>query len=115
GRTRVSARRRARHGRRKPLSSYRAPVEARTLARVLSAREEGDVALVSDAGTPTASDPGQRLVDAAWEAGHRVAPLPGPSSVTAALAVARYPGHGFAFAGYLPRKPGVRPRFLESP
>lgn len=81
---------------------------------MLAALEEGDVALVSDAGTPTVSDPGQRLVDAAWEAGHRVAPLPGPSSVTAALAVAGYPGNGFAFAGYLPRKPGERRRFFES-
>jgi 16S rRNA (cytidine1402-2'-O)-methyltransferase len=112
--TRVTARLLARHGLRKPLISYRAPVEARTLARVLAALEEGDVALVSDAGTPTVSDPGQRLVDAAWEAGHRVAPLPGPSSVTAALAVAGYPGNGFAFAGYLPRKPGERRRFFES-
>ena len=111
--TRVTARLLARHGIRKPLISYRAPVEQRTLARVLAALEEGDVALVSDAGTPTVSDPGQRLV-AAWEAGHLVSPLPGPSSVTAALAVAGYPGAGFAFAGYLPRKPGERRRFFES-
>jgi len=112
--TRVTSRLLARHGLRKPLISYRAPVEARTVARVLAALAEGDVALVSDAGTPTVSDPGQRLVDAAWEAGHQVSPLPGPSSVTAALAVAGYPGNGFAFAGYLPRKPGERRRFFES-
>ncbi|HEX6548549.1 MAG TPA: 16S rRNA (cytidine(1402)-2'-O)-methyltransferase [Candidatus Dormibacteraeota bacterium] len=110
--TRVTARLLARHGIRKPLISYRAPVEARTLGRVLGALGEGDVALVSDAGTPTISDPGQRLVQAAWEAGHRVVPLPGPSSVTAALAAAGFPGPGFVFAGYLPRKPGELRRFL---
>jgi len=112
--TRVTSRLLARHGIRKPLISYRAPVEARTLNRVLAALVEGDVALVSDAGTPTVSDPGQRLVEAAWAAGHRVSPLPGPSSVTAAVAVAGYPGAGFAFAGYLPRKSGERRRFFES-
>jgi 16S rRNA (cytidine1402-2'-O)-methyltransferase len=112
--TRVTSRLLARHGIRKTLISYRAPVEQRTLARVLAALDEGDVALVSDAGTPTLSDPGQRLVAAAWEAGHRVAPLPGPSSVTAALAVAGYPGAGFGFAGYLPRKSGERRRFFEA-
>jgi len=112
--TRVTSRLLARHGIRKTLISYRAPVEQRTLARVLAALDEGDVALVSDAGTPTLSDPGQRLVAAAWEAGHRVSPLPGPSSVTAALAVAGYPGGGFGFAGYLPRKPGERRRFFEA-
>ncbi|MEP7105315.1 MAG: 16S rRNA (cytidine(1402)-2'-O)-methyltransferase [Chloroflexota bacterium] len=112
--TRVTARLLARHGLGKRLISYRAPVEQRTLTRVLAALDEGDVALLSDAGTPTVSDPGQRLVAAAWAAGHRVAPLPGPSSAVAALSVAGYPGNGFTFAGYLPRKSGERRRFFES-
>jgi 16S rRNA (cytidine1402-2'-O)-methyltransferase len=93
--------------------SYRAPVERRLLARVLTALEMGDVALVSDAGTPTLSDPGQQLVDTAWGAGHRVVPVPGPSAITAAVAVAGLPGSGFTFAGYLPRKPGELQRFFE--
>jgi 16S rRNA (cytidine1402-2'-O)-methyltransferase len=92
--------------------SYRAPVEARSLPRVLDALERGDVALVSDAGTPTLSDPGQRLVDAAWAAGHRVIPIPGASAVTAALAAAGFAGGGFTFVGYLPRKPGELRRLL---
>ena len=112
--TRVTARLLARHSIRKPLISYRAPVERRGLPRVLAALEGGDVALVSDAGTPTLSDPGQVLVTAAWAAGHTVVPIPGPSSITAALSIAGYGGPGFTFVGYLPRKPGEMRRLLES-
>jgi 16S rRNA (cytidine1402-2'-O)-methyltransferase len=112
--TRVTARLLARHGIRKPLLSYRAPVERRGLPRVMTALDAGDVALVSDAGTPTISDPGQALVAAAWAAGHRVVPIPGPTSVTAALSIAGYAGAGFSFLGYLPRKPGEMRRLLES-
>jgi 16S rRNA (cytidine1402-2'-O)-methyltransferase len=112
--TRVTSRLLARHGIRKPLISYRAPVEKRGLPRVLGALDEGDVALVSDAGTPTVSDPGQALVTAAWAAGHTVVPIPGPSSVTAALSIAGYGGPGFTFAGYLPRKPGEMRKLLAS-
>lgn len=110
--TRITARLLARHGIRKPLISYRAPVERRGLPRVLSALDEHDVALVSDAGTPTLSDPGQALVDAAWAAGHTVVPIPGPSAVTAGLSIAGYGGPGFTFLGYLPRKPGDMRRLL---
>jgi 16S rRNA (cytidine1402-2'-O)-methyltransferase len=112
--TRVTARLLARHGIRKPMISYRAPVERRGLPRVMAALDEGDVALVSDAGTPTISDPGQALVTAAWAAGHTVVPVPGPSSITAALSIGGYGGLGFTFAGYLPRKPGEMRRFLAS-
>ena len=112
--TRVTSRLLARHSIHKPLLSYRAPVERRGLPRVMSALEEGDVALVSDAGTPTLSDPGQTLVTAAWAAGHTVVPVPGPSSITAALSIAGYGGPGFSFLGYLPRKPGEMRRLLES-
>lgn len=112
--TRITARLLARVAIRKPMISYRAPVEARTLRRVLDALEAGDVALVSDAGTPTVNDPGQRLVEAAWEAGHTVSPIPGPSAVVAALSVAGFAGGGFTFAGYLPRKPGEMRRLVEA-
>ena len=112
--TRVTARLLARHGIRKPLISYRAPVERRGLPRVLDELQRHDVALVSDAGTPTVSDPGQALVTAAWDAGHTVVPIPGPSSVTAALSVAGYGGPGFTFLGYLPRKPGDMRRLLAA-
>ncbi|HEX6488511.1 MAG TPA: ribosomal RNA small subunit methyltransferase I, partial [Candidatus Dormibacteraeota bacterium] len=112
--TRVTSRLLARHGLRKPLLSYRAPVEARGLPRVLAALEGGDVALVTDAGTPLLSDPGRLLVEAAWEAGHRVVPIPGPSAITSALTVAGFAGEGFTFGGYVPRKPGERRRLFAS-
>ena len=112
--TRITARLLARHGLRKPLISYRAPVERRGLPRVMAELDQHDVALVSDAGTPTLSDPGQALVTAAWAAGHTVVPIPGPSSVTAALSIAGYGGPGFTFVGYLPRKPGEMRRLLAT-
>ena len=112
--TRVTARLLARHGIRKPFVSYRAPVERRGLPRVMAELEKHDVALVSDAGTPTLSDPGQALVTAAWAAGHTVVPIPGPSAVTAALSAAGYGGPGFTFLGYLPRKPGDLRRLLAT-
>ena len=112
--TRVTARLLARHGIRKPFISYRAPVERRGLPRVLAELGRHDVALVSDAGTPTLSDPGQALVTAAWAAGHTVVPIPGPSSVTTALSAAGYGGPGFTFLGYLPRKPGDIKRLLAT-
>jgi 16S rRNA (cytidine1402-2'-O)-methyltransferase len=112
--TRITARLLARHGIRKPLISYRAPVERRGLPRVMAELDQHDVALVSDAGTPTVSDPGQALVTAAWEAGHTVVAIPGPSSVTAALSAAGYGGPGFTFLGYLPRKPGEMRRLLAT-
>jgi len=110
--TRITSRLLARHGIRKPLISYRAPVERRGLPRVMSALDEGDVALVSDAGSPTLSDPGQALVEAAWARGHTVVPVPGASAITAALSVAGYGGPGFTFLGYLARKPGEVRRLL---
>lgn len=110
--TRVTGRLLARHSIRKPMISYRAPVERRGLPRVMAALQEGDVALVSDAGTPTLSDPGQTLVEAAWAAGHTVAPIPGASAITSALSVSGFAGAGFGFVGYLPRKPGEVRRLL---
>jgi 16S rRNA (cytidine1402-2'-O)-methyltransferase len=112
--TRVTARLLARHAIRKPMISYRAPVERRGLPRVMAALDDGDVALVSDAGTPTLSDPGAQLVNAAWAAGHTVVPIPGPSAIAAALSVAGYGGPGFMFVGYLPRKPGDMRRLLRT-
>jgi 16S rRNA (cytidine1402-2'-O)-methyltransferase len=112
--TRVTSRLLARIGVRKPLLSYRAPVERRGLPAVLRALEAGDVALLTDAGTPGVNDPGQRLVAAALEAGHRVVPIPGPSAVTAALSISGFTGEGFVFLGYLPRKPGELRRLIGS-
>ena len=69
-----------------------------------------DVLLVTDAGMPGISDPGYRLVAAAAQAGIRVSVLPGPSAVTAALAVSGLPSDRFCFEGFPPRRAGERAR-----
>lgn len=71
-----------------------------------------DVLVVTDAGMPSVSDPGYRLVVAAIEAGVEVTSLPGPSAVTTALAVSGLPVDRFCFEGFLPRKAGERRRTL---
>ncbi len=80
---------------------------------VLEALAAGDVALVSDAGTPGLNDPGYLLVRAALDAGHTVSPIPGPSAPIAALVVSGLPTDKFAYLGYLPRKSGERQRAIE--
>jgi 16S rRNA (cytidine1402-2'-O)-methyltransferase len=70
------------------------------------------VLLISDAGMPSVSDPGYRLVDAAIAAGIRITVVPGPSAVLAALAVSGLPVNRFCFEGFLPRRPGERARRL---
>jgi len=67
-----------------------------------------EVALCTDAGTPGVSDPGVALVAAAWEAGARVVPVPGPSAALTALMASGLPADQFFFAGFLPRKGGGR-------
>jgi 16S rRNA (cytidine1402-2'-O)-methyltransferase len=84
--------------------------EAGAAQRVIEALQAGErVAYASDAGTPAVSDPGARLVAAVREAGLRVVPIAGVSSVTAALSVAgSVQDGGFVFAGFLPTKAGER-------
>lgn len=72
-----------------------------------------DVLLVTDAGMPSVSDPGYRLVDTAITAGVDVRMIPGPSAVTTAIAVSGMPVDRFTFEGFLPRKAGERTRALE--
>ncbi len=71
------------------------------------------VAYVTDAGTPTISDPGAVLVRAAAEAGVAVCPIPGPSAVTAAISVSGFNADRFVFLGYPPRKTSERAQFLK--
>ncbi|MBW2361589.1 MAG: 16S rRNA (cytidine(1402)-2'-O)-methyltransferase [Deltaproteobacteria bacterium] len=103
-----------RHGiDRTPLSLH-AHNEAARVGRVLAVLAEGgDVALVSDAGTPLVSDPGERLLTAVVEAGHPVTAVPGPSAVLAALTLAGLGTERFSFLGFLPRKAGARRALLE--
>lgn len=96
-----------------PLVSYHEHNKDRQIARLLSALEQGDVALVSDAGTPALNDPGYELVRATLESGHQVSPIPGPSAPIAALVASGLPTHAFLYLGYLPRKQGDRRRLLQ--
>ncbi len=91
--------------------SYWDAVEQRRGDQLLGVLRQGqDVLLVSDAGMPAISDPGYRLVAAAAEAGARVRVLPGPSAVTAALAVSGLPSDRFCFEGFPPPKDVRRAR-----
>ena len=92
------------------VSYFEANEEART-AELLAVLASGSrVVLVTDAGMPSVSDPGYRLVTAALEAGHTVTCAPGPSAVTTALALSGLPVDRFCFEGFLPRKTGERRR-----
>jgi 16S rRNA (cytidine1402-2'-O)-methyltransferase len=93
--------------------SYFEGNETSRLSSLLAALADGlRVVLVTDAGMPSVSDPGYRLVAAAVEAGHDVTVVPGPSAVLAALAVSGLPVDRFCFEGFLPRKGGERRRRL---
>jgi 16S rRNA (cytidine1402-2'-O)-methyltransferase len=96
------------------VSFYDANESAR-LPLLLDALSDGqDVLVLSDAGMPSVSDPGYRLVAAAVEAGYEITSLPGPSAVTTALAVSGLPVDRFCFEGFLPRKAGERRRALAA-
>lgn len=97
-------------GLQRPLLALHEHNEHEAAAAVLARLAQGDsVAYVSDAGTPAVSDPGAVLVAQAAAAGHKVVPIPGPSSALAALSVAGDTvGAGFRFVGFLPAKGGER-------
>lgn len=97
-----------------PAVSYHEHNKLVRLERVLAELAEGDVALVSDAGTPGLNDPGYELVRAALAAGYTVSPVPGPSAPVAALAASGLPSDAFLYLGYLPRKSSERKTFLEN-
>ncbi len=80
--------------------------------QLLTALENRDIALVSEAGTPGVSDPGHELVLTVIEAGFPVVSIPGPSAVIAALAASGLSMRGFTFLGFLPRRASQRRRFL---
>jgi 16S rRNA (cytidine1402-2'-O)-methyltransferase len=100
----------ARHGLKKPLISYHEFNEAKRTPELLRELQQGRrVALVSDAGMPTVSDPGQRLIRAAIDRRIPVEVVPGVSALTAALAGSGYGvKHGVLFYGFLPHKSGQR-------
>ena len=88
-----------------PLKSYHEHNEAQETPKLVARLRAGDsIALISDAGTPLISDPGSRLVAAALEANLPVVPIPGASSVMAAIVASGMPLERFTFVGFLPRK-----------
>jgi 16S rRNA (cytidine1402-2'-O)-methyltransferase len=102
-----------------PLTSYHEHSGPARTDAVVAALATGDVALVSDAGTPLLSDPGQALVRAALTAGHTVLPIPGPAAAIAALVASGLPTDQFTFLGFMPRKSSDRrallARFAQAP
>ena len=80
---------------------------------ILSKLEDGDVAIVSDAGSPAINDPGYELVKAALASGHDVRPVPGPSAPIAALTVSGLPTDSFLYLGYLPHKATERRKYIS--
>lgn len=96
-----------------PLISFHEHSKRSKYQQLLDRLEAGDIALVSDAGTPVINDPGYELVRAALEAGHEVSPIPGPSAPIAALVASGLPVESFLYLGYLPRKSSQRKRLLS--
>ena len=94
------------------VSYFEGNEQSRTAGLLASLLAGDRVVLVTDAGMPSVSDPGYRLVDAALERGVLVTSVPGPSAVLAALAVSGLPVDRFCFEGFLPRKAGERARRL---
>ncbi len=98
----------------KPLESFFEHNELPKIPKTINILEGGkSVALVTDGGVPTVSDPGYRMVKAAIEKGIKVIPIPGASAVTTALAVSGLPTDQFVFVGFLPQKEGKRENFLK--
>ena len=111
-----------------PITSYFEHNKLNKLDFILDKLSNGDVALVSDAGTPAINDPGYELVRAALASNFDVIPVPGPSALISALAVSGLPTDSFLYLGYLPHKSNERRKlvghvsavtytliFLESP
>lgn len=99
----------------KPLLSYFRFNEARRGGEIIARLQRGEkIALVTDAGTPGISDPGERVVKAARQAGFRVESVPGPCALVAALTASGLPTEEFHFTGFLPVKSGQRRRRLEA-
>jgi 16S rRNA (cytidine1402-2'-O)-methyltransferase len=95
-----------------PLTSYFEHNKLQKIDYILSRLADGDVAVVSDAGTPAINDPGYELVRDALAAGFDVRPIPGPSAPLAALSVSGLPTDNFLYLGYLPHKVTERKKFI---
>lgn len=97
----------------KPQISFREDNEKRTLPKLMGLLNQGKhIALVSDAGTPSISDPGYTLVREVLAADIALTVIPGPTALIAALVLSGLPVHSFTFRGFAPRKQGPRKRWL---
>jgi 16S rRNA (cytidine1402-2'-O)-methyltransferase len=113
--TRKTGRLLQRYELKKRLISYYEPVERKRLPLILETlRSGGDVALVSDAGTPGISDPGYPLIYQAISEGLPVVPIPGASAVASALSASGLPCHRFLFLGFPPPKKAASFKLLQS-
>ena len=100
--------------RRSRLISYYEQNELQRIPEIVAALKDGlSIALVSDAGTPTISDPGFKLVRECIAQGVKIESIPGPSSVISALVSSGLPTDKFTFVGYPPKKPGHRKKLFE--
>lgn len=95
------------------LISFHEHSQQNKLLQLMELLDQGDLALVSDAGTPVISDPGYELVRSALSAGHQVSPIPGPNAPISALIASGLPADKFLYLGYLPRKSSDRQRTLS--
>ncbi|MXZ48871.1 MAG: 16S rRNA (cytidine(1402)-2'-O)-methyltransferase [Candidatus Dadabacteria bacterium] len=103
-----------RYGIETPLTSYHEHNEVEKSPKLLERLKDGkDVALVSDAGTPSVSDPGWRLVNLSIENNIEVVPIPGPSAVLSALVVSGLPTDSFLFLGFFPKTIGKKKELLK--
>ena len=97
------------------IMAFHEHIESERAAELIAAAQEGQTVLVvSDAGTPTVSDPGYRLAILAAAEDVRLAPLPGPSAALAALSVSGLPSDRFVFEGFLPRKASELKSHIEN-
>ena len=95
------------------LISYHEHNENKRTPQIISKLLDGSsIALVSNAGTPSVSDPGYRLIEAAIENNIKVIPIPGVSAATAAMSVSGLPTDSFVFVGFSPKKKGKRLKFM---
>ena len=99
---------------RTPITSFHEHNKWAKLEHILGCLDNGDVALVSEAGMPGISDPGYELIVAAYKRGITVVPIPGASVVVTAVAVSGLSAERFIYLGFLPNKSGGRRRILES-
>lgn len=97
-----------------PLISFHEHSQRSKMDQILAYLDEGDLALVSDAGTPLLNDPGYLLVYAAIAAGHTIQPIPGACAPIAALIASGIQPDAFVYLGYLPRKSSDRGKFIQN-